>query len=132
MSSAPGKRAYELRIILADVRPPIWRQVRVPEAWTLNRQKVMGWKSYHLHEWVVAGHRYGVPDPEAEDREVLHEQTVRLRDVAPVEGMLFTYVYDFGDNWEHEVRVERILSSPGDVPYAGRGTGCAGWSLPRR
>lgn len=122
-NSAPREQAYELRITLMDVRPSIWRQVRVPAAWTLDHldrgfQKVMGWKSYHLHEWVVAGRRYGVPDPDWEDREVLQEQTVRLRDIAPVEEMRFTYVYDFGDNWEHEVVVERILSSTRDVPYA--------------
>lgn len=66
-----GKPAdlLQLRIELAGVQPAIWRRVVVPESITLGRlhhviQCVIGWSGGHLHEFEIAGERYGLPDPE--------------------------------------------------------------------
>ena len=59
----------QLRIELAGIKPAIWRRIVVPESITLARlhhviQGVMGWHGGHLHEFEIAGERYGIPDPE--------------------------------------------------------------------
>jgi hypothetical protein len=39
---------------------------------------------------------------------------VELRSVAPRTGNRLTYLYDFGDNWEHEILVEQTSCPDGD------------------
>jgi hypothetical protein len=61
--------AYQLKITRAEIQPPIWRRVLVPGLLTLDQlhhviQQVMGWIKAHLHEFVIGGQRYGMPDPE--------------------------------------------------------------------
>jgi Plasmid pRiA4b ORF-3-like protein len=41
--------------------------------------------------------------------EVLNEKQYTVADLAPVAKRKFIYEYDFGDSWEHEVLVERVL-----------------------
>jgi hypothetical protein len=104
---------YQLKITLADVEPLVWRRVRVPGDVSLERlhvvfQRVMGWHDSHLHEWTVGGRRYGQPEPDEPEYEVDDEAKLTLREAAPIEGARFEYLYDLGDNWTHEVVVEKI------------------------
>jgi hypothetical protein len=117
--------AYQLKITLADIEPPIWRRVLVPGLLTLDQlhhviQQLMGWTDAHLHEFVIGSQCYGMPDLDAAVSTVLPDRRVRLQDVAPPPRGRFVYRYDFGDDWEHEVMVEQIL--PAD-PH-GRGPVC--------
>lgn len=69
----------------------------------------MGWLNCRLHEFEIAGERYGIPDPDYDYGEsVLTEQRVRIA-TALGEAKSFRYVYDFGDDWEHRIAVERRL-----------------------
>lgn len=108
--------ACQLKITLADVKPPIWRRVTVLATITLPGlhavvQTAMGWADTHLHEFEVDGRRYGGPDPDwASD--VRPEAGVRLLDLVR-EGGRVSYTYDFGDDWRHTITVEKVL--PGDV-----------------
>lgn len=113
---------FQLKITLRAIAPPIWRRVQVPADIALPRlhrvfQVVMGWTDSHLHEFTIAGRRYGQPDPEFEDHDVLPERNVRLGDVVLRPNTRFSYLYDFGDSWEHEVRVEKILPPESGVHY---------------
>jgi hypothetical protein len=104
---------YQLKITLRGLRPPIWRRFQVPGDITLDRlhrviQRVMGWTDSHLHQYVVSGRRYGTSRGEWGDPQVLSERSARLCEVAPREKARFVYVYDFGDDWEHDVLVEKI------------------------
>jgi hypothetical protein len=67
----------------------------------------MGWTDSHLHQFVLGDDRYGIPD--ADDREIKDERRVRLGQVLKVRGDSALYEYDFGDGWEHEVRLHHIL-----------------------
>lgn len=87
---------YQLRIALREVEPPIWRRVQVPADITLPRlhrvfQIVMGWTDSHLHEFTIAGRRYGQPDPDFEDYDLLPERSVRLGDVVLRPKTRFAY-----------------------------------------
>ena len=53
---------WQLRIELLDVRPLVWRRLRVPANITLPKlhrvfQTALGWTNSHLHQFKVGGHR---------------------------------------------------------------------------
>ena len=59
----------QLRIELRYTDPVIWRRVLLPDTITLVQlhaviQESMGWCNSHLHEFDIAGLRYGMTDPE--------------------------------------------------------------------
>ncbi len=110
---------YQLKITLADVKPPVWRRLQVPAATTLDRlhavvQIAMGWTDSHLHEFQVDEARYGVPDADWDDGEVTDEASATLVDLVG-EGDRLDYTYDFGDNWRHRIVVERVAAKEPDV-----------------
>jgi len=81
-------------------------------------QIVMGWTNSHLHQFIIGGRYYGLPYPDVDDTmEVTDERTVRLDQAAPKAKSRFIYEYDFGDSWEHEIAVEKILAPEPDVKY---------------
>jgi hypothetical protein len=113
----------QLKIVLDEIEPEIWRRVLVPTNLTLHDlhrliQLMFDWYDYHLYEFTIAGTRYGVPDADAEE-ETEDSTRVRLRDVAESVGDHFTYIYDFGDDWVHTILVERApqRADPGWLPY---------------
>lgn len=115
---------YQLIITLKDIRPPIWRRVQVRSDATLAQlhwiiQISMGWTNSHLHSFNIQGIEYGVPMPEFEfdDMKVRDEQSVKLSKVIPGEKFKFSYLYDFGDSWEHEILVEKVLETVPSVDY---------------
>jgi Plasmid pRiA4b ORF-3-like protein len=113
-------RIYQLKINLKDVKPPVWRRVLVPDC-PLTKlheiiQVVMGWDDCHMYDFEVGGQRYtdprGMDDPDMEDA-----GKVRLGQVAPKEKAKFRYTYDFGDDWRHEVVVEKVLPREAGKAY---------------
>jgi hypothetical protein len=114
---------YQLLVTLKDCQPPIWRRIQVPGDIALSRlhavlQIVMGWTNSHLHHFKAGGRYYGEPDPEFADMiEVVDERQVRLNQIAPDVKARFVYEYDFGDSWEHELVVEKILSPEKGAQY---------------
>ena len=107
---------YQLKITLKDIRPPIWRRVQIRSDATLAQlhwviQFSMGWTNSHLHSFNIGGIEYGIPMPEfdIDGMEVCDERTVKLNKVIPQEKFKFSYLYDFGDSWEHEILVEKVL-----------------------
>src|SRR5690606_21070156 len=87
--------------------PEVWRCILVPETITLAKlhvalQWTMGRTGGHLHEYEIARRRYGVPDPEwPEEIPLTDERRVRLSSFIEAGVRRFTYLYDFGDGWEH-------------------------------
>lgn len=113
------KNTLQLRIALRYLQPPIWRRVCVPDNWLLGDLHpvlacVMGWGGYHMHAFRFGG---GFNPVEYSTRQMVMECGPRVHDEASVvlcqiirrKGQTFTYEYDFGDGWLHEVKVERIL-----------------------
>ncbi len=108
---------YQLKITLKGTRPPIWRRVQVPDYMTLQDlheviQRAMGWANVHLWTFEKKDLRYEVMDEDngVEAGEAEDAAKTRLRDVLVKPGSRMTYVYDFGDDWRHEVLLERTLS----------------------
>ena len=105
------KTAVQLRILLIDVAPAIWRRLLVPGEIELSKfhsifQVAMGWKNCHLHYFEINDQRYSMPDPEWDDDDI-DESTVTFSDLVET-GSRFFYEYDLGDCWRHEVVVESM------------------------
>ncbi|NJO64408.1 MAG: plasmid pRiA4b ORF-3 family protein [Richelia sp. RM2_1_2] len=119
--SASTQKIYQLKITLKQIRPPIWRRVLVDSDIKLSLlhsvvQIVMGWYDCHLHSWNIGGIDYGEPHEEYES-DLLNEKTVKLSKVVLGEKFKFYYTYDFGDSWEHEILVEKVLPPTIDTRY---------------
>lgn len=117
----PNSPVYQLRVTLQDVRPPVWRRFQVRSDTTLYKlhqilQVVMGWTNSHLHLFTIAGKDYGEPDPEFE-MDIASERRVRLFQLITRPRSKFTYEYDFGDSWEHDLVLEHILPADPAVRY---------------
>ena len=122
----PAGTLMQLKVTL-EGRPSIWRRLLVPADIKLSKlhavlQISMGWEESHLHCFRYEHMTYesaasremegGVFDPD----DTQDEAKVRLIDVVHREKDWMLYEYDFGDSWEHEVRVEKILpTEPGCV-----------------
>ncbi len=121
----PANPVYQLKISLAGARPLIWRRVLVDSTIMfrdLHRiiQVAMGWQACHLHHFQLdSGVLVGDP---AEDMDGLmnyvSEAMMPISTVLIEEGNRVRYEYDFGDGWEHEIRLEKILpgNDGGQVP----------------
>jgi hypothetical protein len=112
---------YQLKITLRDVRPPIWRRVLVKDC-SLSRlheviQIAMGWDSYHLYSFEVDGIDYGDPDMTGDELDMKDDRRAKLSRLVPGEKFKFRYIYDFGDNWEHEITVEKLLPAEAGTSY---------------
>lgn len=124
--SPPG--TYELHVQLEGVEPPVWRRIRVPNTLTFRQlhevlQTVMGWHDAHLHGFTWRDVEIGRPDPEWQ-HPLLDESRVTLADLALRARSKLCYRYDFGDDWKHEIRLERILPpAPGSIPVCVEGSG---------
>lgn len=111
---------YQLKVTLKGLRPPIWRRLQVPSDFTLGQlhdvlQIAMGWTDSHLHQFIIGRTYYSQPDYELEGVE--DENKVRLDRVARAEKAKFVYEYDFGDSWQHDIVVEKILPREEGVRY---------------
>jgi hypothetical protein len=107
------KVVFQLKATIRDTEPPVWRRLVVPGEITLSGlhdvlQAAFGWSDHHLHEFDIAGVRFGVDDGE-DDEPPEDEGRAKLRDVADV-GSTFMYAYDFGDNWQHSITVEQVVT----------------------
>jgi len=104
---------YQLKITIRDLRPPIWRRVLVPGSFTLYKlhgviQAAFGWFDYHLHSFLIDGNYYSIPSPD-DVEPVIDERRFTIQAIAPGVKRKFLYEYDFGDSWEHDILVEKIL-----------------------
>ena len=133
-TKTPRKRTaaatiLQLRIELRGTKPKIWRRVLVPQTITLRKlhsviQAAFGWSGGHLHEFIAGdGERFGSPDPMYDDAEAVSSDNVRLTTV--LRSSTLSYVYDFGDYWDHRITVDKTL--PGDplleLPFCIGGAG---------
>ena len=97
-----------LRVVLREVEPAVARVIDVPASATLPElhellQAAIGWTDSHLHQFVTTDATYGmeIPGEEVWPEDQRDETGARLKDL----GTEFQYLYDFGDDWTHDVQV---------------------------
>ena len=112
---------YRLRVTLRDVDPAVWRLIEVRGDTTLPSlhrilQLAMGWENRHLHLFKVGSVLYGAPDPDF-DLEITNEKGVLLSEIAFAGKQRFTYEYDLGDDWAHDIVVEAVEPPDAELGY---------------
>ncbi|HEX9970434.1 MAG TPA: plasmid pRiA4b ORF-3 family protein [bacterium] len=121
------KQIYQFKITLDGIKPSIWRRIQVPEIysfWDLHVaiQDAMGWSDSHLHQFEIKNPKTGeaveisIPDEEWED-EALAGWDVKIADYFSMKNPEALYIYDFGDNWEHTIKLEKIMPRDGEAEY---------------
>jgi hypothetical protein len=116
-----GEKVATLTVTLAEVEPPVWRRVVVPAAMRLDRLHTVvagavGWQDYHLHMFTKDGVHYGAPDLD-DMLELRDERAVKLSDLLAAVGDTMRYEYDFGDGWEHEIRLDELAAAAPEGSY---------------
>ena len=106
-----------LRIELVGTTPLVWRRITLDGRSSFANlhhviQAAMGWHDAHLHQFRINNRYIGVPDPESDAPEwhTEDERKVFLNRVL-TDDAVFTYLYDFGDGWEHRLLVEEYDDS---------------------
>lgn len=122
---------YQFKITLKWVSPPIWRRIQVPGTysfWDLHVaiQDAFGWLDYHLHNFEVLNPRtgeieeIGIPSEDDygdEEIEILPGWGLKISGYFSENNKKAAYIYDFGDEWEHDVRLEKILPKDPAIKY---------------
>jgi hypothetical protein len=111
-----------LWVKLDDVESAVVRRLEVPLTIRLDRlhlvlQAAIGWTNSHLYEIRARDVGWGMPDPNFGDGP-LDAAKARLVDALEyVGGRSLKYLYDFGDGWEHSIRIERITDAVPGITY---------------
>ena len=122
-------QVYQFKVTLKSVKPLIWRRIQVPETCTFYDlhvaiQDAMAWTDSHLHEFEVVNPRTGTrvfigePDEEfEEDREILPNQKEKIARYFTLENWRAHYTYDFGDDWQHTIELEKMAPREENIEY---------------
>jgi hypothetical protein len=111
---------YQFKVTLKDSNPLVWRRVQVPDL-TLGElhevlQVVMGWQDSHMHQFVVGGKYYGRSEP-GNDLEIDDEDGVLLSHILTGKEPRIVYEYEVGDNWQHDLILEKTLEPKPGIKY---------------
>jgi len=113
-------RMFQVRVDVNRMSPPIWRRLVLASDMRLDDvhsvlQIAFGWTDSHLHSFTAGGgaydphaQRFLTPSDIAEGELGVAEADVRLDQVLGDVGDRLTYTYDFGDDWEHVVKLEAV------------------------
>jgi len=117
------------RVSLLDIEPEIWREIEVPATYSfwdlhVSIQDAMGWLDCHLHVFRISDPKtakteeIGIPDDEFSDSPSIWpgwEATIADYFINP--GDQAFYEYDFGDGWQHQIRLDRIADRSDGTAY---------------
>ncbi len=112
---------YTLRVSLKDIKPVIWRKIDVPSNITLRHLgdlilDLMGWDGGHLNQFRQGNNCY-LPYYQRDLSEEpdfcwgcenFNQEDYTIADLLSVKGKSVVFEYDFGDSWEHEVRLSSV------------------------
>ena len=120
-----NKNLYLIKISIKDSKPLIWRRLLIESGILLPElhkiiQSTMGWTNSHLHHFIKNDTFYTVKlsaDDFWDDLNNVDYRNVRLNDLLKKEKETIVYEYDFGDGWEHNVFLEKILPMDNNSNY---------------
>lgn len=109
---------YICSIELDDIAPKVWRKFQFHPDITFHQlhkiiQVVMGWENYHLYTFHINGQEIELPNESYEDMaqyKGLNARRIMVKEHLKEKNTVFTYTYDFGDDWKHTIRLLEIDS----------------------
>jgi hypothetical protein len=122
----PSKRLYQFKVTLLETKPYIWRRIQVKDC-SVDKlhehiQTAMGWTNSHLHRFEIHGIVCGDPVLLCDNPDCFvgtNSLQTKVSDLVPQSGLSFSfsYEYDFGDRWRHDVLFEGCLEAAVGVRY---------------
>jgi Plasmid pRiA4b ORF-3-like protein len=114
---------YQLKITLKNIHPDIWRRIIIQSDISLDLmhyiiQDLMPWTDSHLYDFQQDDNHY-ITEKEHDqgmDCDGLVDE-INLSDLLEKEKDKMIYNYDYGDGWEHEIILEKILEAEEGVEY---------------
>ena len=113
---------FQFKITLQEIKPVIWRRIQIPTNYTfwdfhVAIQDSMGWFDCHLHRFEIKPPRahksieIGIPfeDDDLYDFETIAGWETKVDKYFTKIGNTALYIYDFGDNWHHNILFEGII-----------------------
>jgi Plasmid pRiA4b ORF-3-like protein len=114
--------SFQFKIQLKNVTgPPVWRRLLVPENFTFHKmhtliQTSFGWQNCHLFQFSPKGYGsqplIGIPFEDDgflfEGEEQLDAAKIKLKEIFTAPRQTYSYIYDFGDDWHHQLLLEKI------------------------
>lgn len=129
------KLTYQFKIKLRDItNPPVWRRVLVPANFTFSGfhtviQEAFGWWNEHLYCFGDKPYSQSIYIAE-ENKEDWYRPDYDARKFTVGElfgdgGIIkkFCYVYDFGDDWIHDITLEKVFDEYSDHATCIKGKG---------
>lgn len=130
---------HQLQISLNETNPQVWRNFKINSHVTFHQlhiaiQIVMGWRNCHPYEFETLMVPYNMSEnerllliqsesrkvykivPEIEDNyfdnnNLTPSNSIEIIDVLTEINSEIAYNYDFGDAWEHVIKVENIIEN---------------------
>lgn len=119
------KKIYQIQIALQGSKPKIWRRVLIPSDLLLSEfhmiiQITMGWTNSHLHHFIQDRTFYTVrrqDDDWWDEMNNVDYKKIKISDLLQKEKEKIIYEYDFGDGWEHDIVLEKIVPIDNQSKY---------------
>lgn len=116
--------SYIFNISITFSDPLIWRRVQVPGNFSLAQlhdviQQAMGWTDSHVHQFQVGKISYEPTIKSNKPRESkrFDEHKYQLHTLEEGMQFMFSYIYDAGEGWEHEIYLEEVISPEKELKY---------------
>lgn len=105
-------KGYQIKVVLEDVKPPVWRRIVIPEQVNFRFlheviQIAFGWEDMHLHEFQLSESEIVIGCIENADLFMLSDENSMELDGFLCTHKWIRYIYDFGDNWRHKITFEK-------------------------
>ena len=121
-------RVYQFKITLKGIKPPIWRRIQVPETYTfwdlhVAIQDSMGWTDTHLHHFAIKNaatglkEEIGIPDEDFVDVTTRPGWKRKIANYFSSRNDKAEYIYDYGGDWRHSIKLEKILEPSEGIKY---------------
>jgi hypothetical protein len=122
VSDDARQTVHRVKITLYGAKPPVWRRLELPSDMGLDLvhealQTVFGWFDCHYHQFETVCGEFGDPAQNDDVSERDDESAVALTQVVGEVKDKLVYVYDFGDDWRHDLVVEAITQAEPGVRY---------------
>jgi hypothetical protein len=115
----------QFKITLVDSIPVVNRTIQVPSDYNFFQfhmaiQGAFGWNDLHLFQFFeknwIEDTLIGIPTRE-DDAPVQDARSIRINTVFKKAKARYSYIYDFGDGWLHEIILEKIIKEPIYTPF---------------
>ncbi len=121
---------YQFKITLCEIEPKIWRRIQIPGNYNFYKlhlaiQHAMGWTDSHLHQFTMFSpktQRQEVVATQFDDswgleKEIIDEKKEKINQYFSLQNKKAVYEYDFGDDWMHDILLEKILPAEDNIKY---------------